>query len=114
MAKVKLELGSYVIYKSEVFIAVAYCNSKQRLSIMNPSKGINRKLSIKVSSLTTVLPIKCDVVDHNGQTYLVTTKNIIISKQTLRVMKWGACDPIRRGILTAVAVNYGDMNIEAA
>lgn len=89
---VKLQLGSNVIYKNEVWLAVAY-DGVSKLTIMQPNKG-NTKRIINPKSLTAVTNVigaKLVSVDNLpnkqlGTDYLVTRKGYVISKKSLKLV----------------------------
>lgn len=95
MSKLKLQLGSTVVYKGDHWLAVAY-DGNNGLYIMQPEKD-NKKRKIlpkSVSAVVDVPPAKLVTLEtaDNPQgisSYLVTESGAVISKRTLRVMKSG-------------------------
>lgn len=105
---IKLQLGSNVIYKNEVWLAVAY-DGVSKLTIMQPNKG-NVKRTINPKSLTAVTNIigaelwNVENLTNTklGTQYLITNKGYIISKRTLKLIN---CDVLKTQIYSCVGTS---------
>jgi hypothetical protein len=92
------ETGKYVTYKGETYI-VTKMNDNGTVQIYNPLKeGPSAKLSVSPSNLKALQP-KASIVSYQGDEYIVTTKNTIISLKTNKMMKWAENDGKRKAIL---------------
>jgi hypothetical protein len=91
----KLVLGSYVIYKQAYYVALGY--DGKLVKLINPTlSNMKRNVSTKHLSKTDV---KCNEVMFEGNPYLVTLRDTIISLTTNKVMKWSDEHREREGIL---------------
>ncbi|AGM46853.1 hypothetical protein AD45P2_00170 [Alteromonas phage vB_AmaP_AD45-P2] len=95
MDKLKLQLGSTVLYKGQHWLAVAY-NGNNGLYIMQPERSNKKRMILpkSVEAVINVPPAKLvtlETVDNPQgiSSYLVTNDGAVISKRTLRVMKSG-------------------------
>jgi hypothetical protein len=92
------ETGKYVTYKGETYI-VTKMNDNGTVQIYNPLKeGPSAKLSVSPSNLKALQP-KASIVSYQGDEYIVTIKNTIISLKTNKMMKWAENDGKRKAIL---------------
>lgn len=94
----KLELGRYVKFNNETFI-VTKINANDTVQIYNPTlEGAAAKKSVAMRNLE-LLNSKAEIVDHKGNSYIVTPKETIISLTTNKAMNWGEENGDRKEIL---------------
>lgn len=95
-----IDIGNYVTYKGNAFVVARINPSNNRLLLVNPTS----KIEVGLSSVEQ-LPIRTlHRVEYNGTSYLVTSKNTIISLTTHSVMKWGPENGNRKAILKSLGV----------
>ena len=99
--KLNNPIGTYVEYKGKVQLVVSINESAIKYKIMNPDLS-NVKLEVNISSVKPTDLAKAIGVVHNNDLYIVTSKKLIISMATLRVMKWDENHGIRKSILEAI------------
>lgn len=98
-----LQLGSYVTYKSNSYIAVSYLPETKLVTILNPVDGIT-KLNVKYTNVKVLPHTPAIAVQYKDARYLVTAKGLIISLVTKRPMKWNATNMNRICILSLAGV----------
>ncbi len=94
-----IKAGSYVEYKGTTYMVVGHANGL--VKIINPLVG-NAKRQVKPCNLVILSFTPALTISLKGAEYLVTTKGIIISLTTGRLMKW-ADDNGNRITLLALA-----------
>ena len=97
-----VEVGSFVGYKGNVYIALMETN--QGWQIYNPRfEGPNSKLNVKLENLDPMTQ-KADLVldDKTNRSYLITPDKNIISLTTGKLMKWAKNNGDRIRILSLV------------
>ena len=89
-----IEVGSFVEYKNKRFIVTAIIADKAK--ILSP---VHSKYFVNMSNLTYLPKRGADTVMYRGSEYLVTPKDLIISLETHKIMKWREGDGNRNSIL---------------
>lgn len=78
-----MKLGSYVQYKSHLFIVTSIIGDK--VKILSPIIG-KRFVNMVNVTVTPLTPAK--QVTYKDKLYIVTGKDLIISADTNKIMKW--------------------------
>ena len=89
-----IQVGSYVTYKGRVFIVTELRGSLVLII------SEDNKLQVSQKSLTLITSFRpAKIVSYRDANYLVTTKGLIISLTTNKIMKWNETDGNRIAIL---------------
>ena len=89
-----VQLGSYVSYKNKTYIVSAINGTK--LMIVSPTANT---LQVGIKSVEVLNHEPAKIVSYRDANYLITSKGLIISLTTNKIMKWNETDGNRIAIL---------------